>query len=54
MASHECVFANNENLLESIEDSKDMVCMTRNMDKVKETCEHLPLNKVYFQVIIWV
>ena len=40
MVGHECVFDNNEDLLESVEDSKDMVCMTRNMDKVEETCDH--------------
>ena len=40
MVGHECVFDNNEDLLDSVEDSKDMVCMTRNMDKVEETCDH--------------
>ena len=40
MVGHECVFDNNEDLLESVEDRKDMVCMTRNMDKVEETCDH--------------
>ena len=34
------MFDNNEDLLESVEDSKDMVCMTRNMDKVEKTCDH--------------
>ena len=34
------MFDNNEDLLDSVKDSKDMVCMTRNMDKVEETCDH--------------
>ena len=40
MVGHGCVFDNNEDLLDSVEDSKDMVCMTRTMDKVEETCDH--------------
>ena len=34
------MFDNNEDLLDSVEDGKDMVCMTKNMDKVEERCDH--------------
>jgi len=37
---HDVVFDSNNDLLKTVEDHKDMVCMNKHMDKVEEVCDH--------------
>ena len=37
---HDFVFDSNNDLLETVEDNKDMVCMNKHMDTVEEVCDH--------------
>ncbi len=47
LVGRDFVFDSNDDLLESIEDNKDMICINRNMDKVEEVCDHNLTPKFY-------